>query len=183
MRKFLDSLRSERSLVAGVFRRLADDFVWDRAATRIVGFLILLAAPYAFGASFRDAWLFSILGYFGLMIFIRWRGRLSQGVDPESGWTENERRLLRIFRASRYNHNSTDSRFYSTSGMHDKSDSVPSQPASSQPDNFSDLTGQRLGEVLVQLEQRLARLDQRIQKMETVVTDRSFDWDRRLRNG
>jgi hypothetical protein len=44
-------------------------------------------------------------------------------------------------------------------------------------------TEQRLGEALVDLEQRLARLDQRIQRMETVVTDRAFDWDRRFRTG
>ena len=36
---------------------------------------------------------------------------------------------------------------------------------------------------LSDLERRLARLDQRIQKMETAVTDRAFDWDRRFRKG
>ena len=38
-------------------------------------------------------------------------------------------------------------------------------------------------QALLNLEQRLARLDQRIQRMETVVTDRAFDWDRRFRKG
>jgi hypothetical protein len=183
MKKFLEILRSERRLVAGVFRRLADHFAWDRAATRIVGFLILLAAPYALGASFRYAWLFSILGYFGLMIFIHWRGKLSQGLDPDSGWTRKEPRSPRNFSGSGCNHNTGDPRFYSSPEMNKKFDSVASQSAGSQAGDFGVASGQQLGEVLLKLEQRLARLDQRIQKMETVVTDRSFDWDRRLRNG
>jgi hypothetical protein len=183
MKKFLEILRSERRLVAGVFRRLADDFAWDRAATRIVGFLILLAVPYALGASYRYAWLFSILGYFGLMIFIRWRGKLSQGLGPDSGWTRKNRRYARNFIGSDCCDNSGDPRFHSSSEMNKKSDSVASQSAGSQADNFGPSSGEQLGELLLKLEQRLARLDQRIQKMETVVTDRSFDWDRRLRNG
>jgi phage shock protein PspC (stress-responsive transcriptional regulator) len=183
MKKFLEILRSERRLVAGVFRRLADEFAWDRAATRIVGVLILLAGPYALGASFRYAWLFSILGYFGLMIFIRWRGNLGQGLHPDSGWTHKEQRYPRTFSGCGCEHNSGDARFYSTSEMNNKSDSVPSQAAGSPADNFGASSGQQLGEILLKLEQRLARLDQRIQKMESVVTDRSFDWDRRLRNG
>jgi hypothetical protein len=183
MKKFLEILRSERRLVAGAFRRLADEFAWDRATTRIVGSLILLAGPYALGASFRYAWLFSILGYFGLMIFIRWRGKLSQGLDPDSGWTRKDPPYPRNFSGSGCDHNSGDPRFYSSSEMNNKSDSVASQSAGSQADNFGASSGQQLGEVLLKLEQRLARLDQRIQKMETVVTDRSFDWDRRLRKG
>jgi hypothetical protein len=37
--------------------------------------------------------------------------------------------------------------------------------------------------MLARLENRMLRLSQRIQAMENIVTDRSFDWDRRLRNG
>jgi hypothetical protein len=40
---------------------------------------------------------------------------------------------------------------------------------------------EEFGNALSDLERRLGRLDQRIQKMESAVTDRSFDWDRRLR--
>jgi hypothetical protein len=43
------------------------------------------------------------------------------------------------------------------------------------------LVGEQFGDALSDLEQRLGRLDQRIQQIESVVTDRSFDWDRRFR--
>ena len=57
--------------------------------------------------------------------------------------------------------------------------SIPS-PAS-KPADDPKIEAEQFGDVLSDLEQRLVRLDQRIQKMESAVTDRSFDWDRRLR--
>ena len=41
MKKLLDLLRSERSLVAGAFGSLSDQFGWNRAVARIVGFLLI----------------------------------------------------------------------------------------------------------------------------------------------
>lgn len=55
------------------------------------------------------------------------------------------------------------------------------RPAASRTGTDSDLVGEQFGDTLSDLEQRLVRLDRRIQQIESVVTDRSFDWDRRLR--
>lgn len=41
MKKLLNLLRSERSLIGGAFGSLSDMFGWDRAVARIIGFLIL----------------------------------------------------------------------------------------------------------------------------------------------
>ena len=143
--------------------------------------MILLSAPYAVGASVRHAWLLSILLYFGLLFFVRRRGGFRRQVDPYSGGTGSEARNPRAWSASACNHNPGGYRPYSTSEMNDKSASSPSQPADAQSDNAATSTAPRPGDVFSDLEQRLARLDQRIQKIETAVTDRSFDWDRRLR--
>jgi hypothetical protein len=53
MKKLLDLLRSERPLVAGAFAWLSNEFGLDRAAVRIIGFLVLWAGPYLLGASYR----------------------------------------------------------------------------------------------------------------------------------
>ena len=55
------------------------------------------------------------------------------------------------------------------------------QSPASRTGTDSDLVGEQFGDALSDLGQRLGRLDQRIQQIESVVTDRSFDWDRRLR--
>jgi phage shock protein PspC (stress-responsive transcriptional regulator) len=81
MNKILDRLRSDRPLVGGAFGRIAEELGFDRAVVRIAGFLILSAVPYLLGASFRAAWIFSILSYVALMIFVRRLDRFGSRLD------------------------------------------------------------------------------------------------------
>jgi phage shock protein PspC (stress-responsive transcriptional regulator) len=183
MKKLLDLLRSDRPLVAGAFARLSNEFGLDRVAVRIIGFLILWAGPYLLGASYRAAWIFSILGYIALMIFARRLDRSGSRLD---------RRLTRRWRARVYGRfgGKTDCNGYPSNSQVDsvshgasEMSTTLGQPSTATPVAAGPESGQQIGDALSELEQRLARLDQRIQKMETAVTDRAFDWDRRLRKG
>ena len=167
MKELLDLLRSKRSLVAGAFGSLSDTFGWDRAAARIIGFLILWGIPYCFGAPIRRAWWISILIYIGFVLIVRKRICVSQFRDSSSAGRLRARR-----------------RAVATSAPYrEKEEPVIStlQSPASRTGTDSDLVGEQFGDALSDLEQRLGRLDQRIQQIESVVTDRSFDWDRRLR--
>ncbi len=177
MKKLLDLVRSERPLVAGTLGRFAGELGVDRAAARIVGFLILWAGPYLFGASYRVAWLFSILGYIALTIFLRRRDRVWRRPDGTStrGW----RTRVDARYPAPTNVNGVSRASQSQAGGETAS-ATDSGPGSSTPAAGAE---QPLGASLADLEQRLIQLDQRIQKMETIVTDRAFDWDRRLRKG
>jgi hypothetical protein len=181
MKKLLDLLRSERSLAGGAFGSLADHFGWNRAVTRIVGFLLIWAGPYLLGAPLRKAWWISILLYVGLVLIARKISGLS--CPPNLGATRrwSERRYRRFT-----DRNSCDEeRGAATAagqswGNREPAVSSNHHPASKKAEDPG-IEEEQFGDALTVLEQRLLRLDQRIQKMESAVTDRSFDWDRRLR--
>jgi hypothetical protein len=181
MKKLLDCLRSERPLVAGALGRFADEFGLGRASVRIIGFLVLCAGPYLLGASYWTAWVYGILGYLAIAIIIRRRDRFWRHPDRRSTGRCRERRYFRVANPS--DRKGEDPQVRSDSDVGPKPAGVSSQGATPKPAATGPETGQRLGEALLDLEQRLARLDQRIQRMESVVTDRAFDWDRRFRKG
>jgi hypothetical protein len=183
MNKLLDRLRSERPLLGGAFGRIAEELGFDRAIVRIAGFLILLAVPYLLGTSFRAAWIFSILSYVALMIFIRRLDRFGSRLDRKLSRRWRDRGSGRF--GGRTDCNGFPSTSQSGSVPHPGSEtpSARDQPFAPTPVASRPGSGQQLSDALSDLEQRLARLDQRIQKMETAVTDRAFDWDRRLRKG
>jgi phage shock protein PspC (stress-responsive transcriptional regulator) len=181
MKRLLDLVRSERPVVAGTFGRLAGEFGFDRAVVRIIGFLILWAGPYCFGAPYRSAWIFSILAYIALTIFVRRRDRFWRHLDRTSFEKRRARRDAGI--GSAKDCNGYTGRSDTGSRIAPEPPAAPERSATTQSVANGPGTEQRLGASLADLEERLARLDQRIQKMETVVTDRAFDWDRRLRKG
>jgi hypothetical protein len=171
MKRLLNLLRVERSLIAGAFGTLSDLFGWDRAAARVAGFLILWGIPYCFGASIQRAWWISILIYIGFALIVRKRSCTAR------------RRRDRLS-AHLANLNKSPQRSEAAIHVPSGEKEAPFRSAAQTPaPNASeyDLVGQQFGDALSNLEQRLARLDQRIQQMESVVTDRSFDWDRRFR--
>ncbi len=167
MKKLLNLLRSERSLIGGAFGSLSDMFGWDRAVARIIGFLILWGIPYCFGASIRSAWWISILIYIGFALIVRKRICGSHFRDSSSAGRPRAQRCSQASNAP-----SREKEEPAISTM---------RPAASRTGTDSDLVGEQFGDALSDLEQRLVRLDRRIQRIESVVTDRSFDWDRRLR--
>lgn len=182
MKSLLDFLGSERCLIAGAFRRLSDQFGWNRAVTRIVGFFILWGSPYLLGAPIRHAWLLSILIYIGFALIMRKRDGVSRYPDARS----NRRWRDRHFCGSANQNNYDEQRTAAPADAPSKDKEEPGTSSVHSPGpstgNDNIIIREHFGDALSDLEQRLARLDQRIQKMESAVTDRSFDWDRRLRH-
>jgi len=181
MKRLLELLKSEQSLVAGAFGGLSDHFGWNRAVARIIGFFVLWGAPYWLGAPSRNAWWISILIYVGLTLIARktsfaprsrdrviarrWRKRFCGGFTAPNNCQRGRN-------TEPINAPSQEQREPVVSSVH--------YPASKTKGDDK-LVEEPFGEVLSDLEERLTQLDQRIQKMESAVTDRSFDWDRRLR--
>jgi hypothetical protein len=183
MKKLLDLLRSERSVVAGAFGSLSDRFGWNRAGARIVGFLLIWAGPYLLGAPVRKAWWISILLYVGLALIARKISCASRepNLHADRGW--NERRYRRF--ANRNSCREEGKPPIVAGQSWEKREPVDSSTPFSASKRTEDpgMNTEEFGKALSDLERRLTRLDQRIQKMESAVTDRSFDWDRRLRLG
>jgi phage shock protein PspC (stress-responsive transcriptional regulator) len=181
MKRFLDLLKSERPLIAGVLGSLSDHFGWDRAVVRVAGLFAIWGAPFCLGAHLRNAWWISILIYAGLALIAR---KISCASRPRGSCASRRWRERRDARSTDWNHRRPESETtFTTEASVEKGAPVVSSvhsPATGTGDE-GNLVGEQFGEVLSDLEQRLARLDQRIQKMESAVTDRSFDWDRRLR--
>jgi hypothetical protein len=181
MKRLLDLLGSERPLIGGAFGSLSDRFGWDRAVARIVGFFLIWGAPYSLGAPSRNAWWISILIYVGLVMIVRKRLCASRHRESDRARRWSERRDARSA-----NRNSCQQES-GTAAPNPRAEGKKETPASSIPSPNSKtgddpkIVGEQFGDTLSDLERRLVRLDQRIQKIESAVTDRSFDWDRRLR--
>lgn len=181
MKRLLELLKSERSIVTGAFGSLADQFGWNRAMVRVIGFFVLWGAPYWLGVSIRNSWWISILIYVAITLIVRKISCTSRYRDASLGRRWRDRRHAR---ATSPNNCQKDRGTAPISAPHEEQSepaiSSVHSPASKRGDDNKPVAEQ-FGDALSDLEQRLARLDQRIQKMESVVTDRSFDWDRRLR--
>jgi hypothetical protein len=182
MKKLLDLLRSERSLVAGAFGSLSDQFGWDRAVARIVGFLLVWTGPYLLGAPVRKAWWISILLYVGLVLVARKISGVSCKSDFGATRRWSERRYRRFANRNSCREERGTPIAASQSWEKREPPTISSNPfPASKRAADPGIAAEEFGDALTDLEQRLMRLDQRIQKMESAVTDRSFDWDRRLR--
>jgi hypothetical protein len=182
MKKLLDLLRSERPIVGGAFGRLSQEFGIDRATVRTVGLLILWIGPYVLGASYRSAWVFSVVGYLALLFFARRRDRLGSHFDRYLS-RRRDWRNAPVGSSSDCNGYPRPAQVDSVPHVGPETSPAPGQPVAPRRAVADPGSKQPLGEALSDLEQRLTQLDQRIQKMETAVTDRAFDWDRRLRKG
>jgi hypothetical protein len=181
MKKLLDLLRSERSIVAGAFASLSDQFGWNRAVARMVGFLLIWAGPYLLGAPVRKAWWISILLYVGLVLIARKISCVSRGPNLGAArpWSE---RLYRRF-ANRDSCGEERGAPTAAGQSWEKREPVvySASKSAEEPGTQPPTEAEEFGDALTDLEQRLLRLNHRIQKMESTVTDRSFDWDRRFR--
>ncbi len=181
MKKLLDLLKSERSLVAGAFGSLSDQFGWNRAVARVVGFGLIWAGPYLLGAPVRKAWWISILIYVGLVLIARKISRVSGRPDLNAAPRWSERRYRRFGKRNSCREE-RGAPTVADQSWEKGEPAISSNPfPASKRAADSGIEAEEFGDALTDLEQRLGRLDRRIQKMESVVTDRSFDWDRRLR--
>lgn len=183
MKRLFDLLKSERPLVAGAFGRLAEDFGLDRTATRIIGFVMLWASPYWFGASVLDAWWLSVLGYIGFALIIRKVSYFRRNRYQYQARRWKEQRCTVVTNQNIYDCNGRAAGVNKPPEENERTTGSIVRSAAAKTADDQTSVGKQIGNALSDLEQRLARLDRRIQKIETVVTDRSFDWDRRLRRG
>ncbi len=155
--------RSPNGLALGVFRGIAESLGWCVFWTRVGGTVLLLMISGSLGADgFRVSLL--VAGFFYLLIAVLMRGpserphSLAGDVPPESPMDRGD------FGAGR------------TAMPPPLSRHSPSRPAAVPYQQVAPMP--RVD--FAALDQQLTSLDRRIQRMEGIVTDRHYDWDRRM---
>ena len=143
--------RSPDGKVLGVFRGIAESMGFNVCVTRWIGCFILLTLTNFFGAhGFAVTAL--VAGFFYLLAALLMQAPRSVGMVPMPG--------------------SGDDRYNATNPppiSQARYTGAYASPAAARP---------RVD--LRQLDQQLDRLNLRIQRMEGIVTDRQFDWERRM---
>ena len=144
--------RSRDGKVLGVFRGIAESMGYSVCWTRIIGCAILLTLANFFGANGPMVTLL-VGGFFYLLTAMLMQAPRTADLPMPADATRAG--VPPPLSRTRY------------AGAYPAA--VPYQDARQRP---------RVN--LAQLDQQLDRLNQRIQHMETVVTDRQFDWNRRM---
>ena len=145
--------RSAHGKVLGVFSGVAESLGWSVCAARFAGVVILLCIASAFGVEGCMASALSV-GFFYLLLAMLMRPPLA-GSESEH---DAEMDLASVYPPRR-----------ETRPRGVRVAAVPHYEAG---------TGRRVD--LAQLDRQLDSLNRRIQRMETIVTDRQYDWDRRM---
>ncbi len=146
--------RSDHGKLLGVFSGIAESLGFCVSWTRVVGVCVLLGIAGSAGADGLKTHLL-VAGFFYLLLALVMQPPRKAGVASS----------LRGDGADAIDPSPTP--FW----RRDRSAAMPSyqapQPAAGRVD-------------LLQLDRQLDSLDRRIQRMETIVTDRQYDWDRRM---
>ncbi len=143
--------RSPRGKLLGVFRGIAESMGFNVRVTRIIGVLMLLTLTDFFGAHGIMVKVL-VAGFFYLLAALLMQAPRPAGLTPIP---------------------------VSGDGRHDDA-SPPPVPQARYTDARPYPTSIRARVDLAQLDQQLDRLNHRIQRMEGIVTDRQFDWERRM---
>ena len=143
--------RAPDGKVLGVFKGIAESLGWQVRWTRVLGVVILLSVAGAFGVEGTHASILAV-GFFYLLLGILMR-------PPLASLTEPREQPAGVDHASAY---------------------VPRWENRGGPPPVPRVysTGRRVD--LAQLDRQVDNINRRIQRMETIVTDRQYDWDRRL---
>ena len=144
--------RSANGKLLGVFTGLAESWGHSVCLVRVLGVIVLLSIAGAFGVEGFSASILSA-GFFYLLAAMLMRPPLNHRESVEDG----EMDLASVYPPRR----ETQPRF--------------SRPAAVP---HSDAVSPRVD--LAQLDRQLDSLNRRIQRMESIVTDRQYDWDRRM---
>ena len=145
--------RSANGKVLGVFKGIAETLGWSVCWTRILGIIIMLCVAGAFGVDGGTASLLSV-GFFYLLLAMLMRPPLSAGGEYHE---DAEMDLSTIYPPRR--------------GPNARVTPMPAP-------RYQTTTGRRVD--LGALDRQVDSLNRRIQRMETIVTDRQYDWDRRM---
>ena len=138
----------------GVFRGIAESMGFSVCATRWIGCVILLTLTDFFGAHGLMVTLL-VGGFFYLLAALLMQAPRGEGSIPITATDRSGAGDPPPLTRTRY------------AGSYPAA--VPYQEVRSRPKVD-----------LAQLDQQLDRLNHRIQRMETIVTDRQYDWERRL---
>jgi phage shock protein PspC (stress-responsive transcriptional regulator) len=149
--------RSRTGLVLGVFKGIAECRGWNVVATRVIGTVALLSLSGVFGG--RDLSQIFVAAFFYLLLAVLIPAESSDGSD--SGRSIILEDLQR-----------TASRTFGT----------PIGGGISKPEDKPE-TGTFSGADLILLNEQMSRLNRRIQRMEGLVTNRDYEWERRMRSG
>ncbi len=152
---FLQGVRRSRSgLVLGVFKGFAESKGWNILYTRIAGSIVLLILSGIFGGD-RDLSRFFIAAFFYLLLAVL--------IPAESG-DEAPRS------------EGTASRDWCFTPL--KKSPRPREESGFSAEPVASFTRADLSE----LNRSMERLNRRIQRMEGVVTDRDYEWERKLKS-
>ena len=148
--------RSDKGKVLGVFSGIAESLGFSVCWTRIIGVIVLLGIAGSAGA---DGFKVHVLvaGFFYLLLALVMQPPRTQGISNGVNFEDV------------YASTAPAAPFW----RRDRSGAVPSSQTPRSPVGRVDL---------LQLDRQLDGLNRRIQRMETIVTDRQYDWDRRMDN-
>jgi phage shock protein PspC (stress-responsive transcriptional regulator) len=147
--------RSRSGLVLGVFKGIAEARGWNVVVTRIFGSCLLLALSGVFGGHDLSQIFVSAFFYLLLAVLIP-----AESTDNAAGG-----RSIILEDLQR-----TASRTFGTRAAGAKAESTPETGTFSSAD-------------LILLNEQMSRLNRRIQRMEGLVTNRDYEWERRMRSG
>lgn len=145
--------RSANGKILGVFSGIAESLGYRVCVTRWVGVVVLVIVAGKLGAN--GLWVTVMVGGFFYMLtaLLMQPPRVQGGIHMTASEDDDLIPPPPIPPGTRWT----------------RSTEVPAYP---------DRTGTRVD--LAQLDRQLESLSRRIQRMETIVTDRQYDWDRRL---
>ena len=146
--------RSNNAKILGVFSGIAESLGFSVCWTRIVGVICLLGIAGSAGADGLRVHIL-VSGFFYLLMAMLMQPPRKRGLSGDLV-QENEDGSM-----------PSPTPFW----KRDRASGVPSYQASRPPPARVDL---------MQLDRQLDGLNRRIQRMETIVTDRQYDWDRRM---
>lgn len=162
---FLKDVRRSRSgLVLGVFKGLADSKGWPVFWTRVGGGFSLLLLSGIFGGD-RDLSRFFIAAFFYLLMAVLIPAETAEEASRSEG---------------------TSSRDWDVNWQCDKKptgrSSFGDSTTTSEPriERVEPVSYTRSD--LAELSRMIERLNRRIQRMESVVTDRDYEWERKMKN-
>ncbi len=148
--------RAPDGKVLGVFKGIAQSLGWSVCGTRAFGCVILLSIAGAFGVEGFSASILAV-GFFYLLLAMLMRPPATSGVSSRE---DAELDLTAVYPPRREDR---------------RRSSAAAEPVIT-PQRYT--MGRRVD--LAQMDRQLDGLNRRIQRMETIVTDRQYDWDRRM---
>lgn len=145
--------RSDHGKILGVFSGIAESLGFCVPWTRVVGVCVLLGIAGSAGADGLKTHVL-VAGFFYLLLAMVMQPPRKPGIPGSRGDDD----------ADAFEPSATP--FW----RRDRPAAVPSYGAPRPAERVD----------LLQLDRQLDSLDRRIQRMETIVTDRQYDWDRRM---